>query len=277
MMSIITMMKDRNLINVLGIPMWLYLIWKGDLFYTLFILICCVLALGEFYSIMEKKGAQPLRWFGMGATVFIADYYYIQPIITPHQILGSIIFIILLILILELFSKNENSTINLAATFSGILYVPVLLGTAIDIRQYDLLMDTNLTFALVLSVWACDSAAFIFGTLYGEKKIMPTISPKKSWVGSISGALASIIVLYCFHYFGFLGEFFDLKDALVLGLISGVFGQLGDFTESLLKRDVGVKDSGTLLAGHGGVLDRFDSLIFACTMTYIYIHFFMLY
>tara|TARA_B100000519_G_scaffold98845_1_gene85874 strand:+ start:135 stop:965 length:831 start_codon:yes stop_codon:yes gene_type:complete len=273
MVNFFKMMKGRNLINALGIPGWLFLIWKGGLYYTIFILICCVLALGEFYSIMEKKGAKPLRWFGMGATVFIADYYHVQPIATGHQMLGGIILIIILIMLIELFSNNKNATLNIASTFAGILFVPVLLGTAIDLRQFDLLMNTNLTFALTLSVWACDSSAFIFGTLFGKKKIMPSVSPKKSWVGSISGAITSLLILYVFHNQGLLGDYFSLKDAMVIGLISGVFGQFGDFTESLLKRDVGVKDSGTLLAGHGGVLDRFDSLIFACPITYLYVHF----
>ena len=273
MVNFFKMMKGRNLINALGIPGWLFLIWKGELYYTIFILICCVLALGEFYSIMEKKGAKPLRWFGMGATVFIADYYHVQPIATGHQMLGGIILIIILIMLIELFSNNKNATLNIASTFAGILFVPVLLGTAIDLRQFDLLMNTNLTFALTLSVWACDSSAFIFGTLFGKKKIMPSVSPKKSWVGSISGAITSLLILYVFHNQGLLGDYFSLKDAMVIGLISGVFGQFGDFTESLLKRDVGVKDSGTLLAGHGGFLDRFDSLIFACPITYLYVHF----
>ena len=273
MVNFFKMMKGRNLINALGIPGWLFLIWKGELYYTIFILICCVLALGEFYSIMEKKGAKPLRWFGMGATVFIADYYHVQPIATGHQMLGGIILVIILIMLIELFSNNKNATLNIASTFAGILFVPVLLGTAIDLRQFDLLMNTNLTFALTLSVWACDSSAFIFGTLFGKKKIMPSVSPKKSWVGSISGALTSLLILYVFHNQGLLGDYFSLKDAMVIGLISGVFGQFGDFTESLLKRDVGVKDSGTLLAGHGGVLDRFDSLIFACPIAYLYVHF----
>ena len=273
MVNFFKMMKGRNLINALGIPGWLFLIWKGGLYYTIFILICCVLALGEFYSIMEKKGAKPLRWFGMGATVFIADYYHVQPIATGHQMLGGIILIIILIMLIELFSNNKNATLNIASTFAGILFVPVLLGTAIDLRQFDLLMNTNLTFALTLSVWACDSSAFIFGTLFGKKKIMPSVSPKKSWVGSISGAITSLLILYVFHNQGLLGDYFSLKDAMVIGLISGVFGQFGDFTESLLKRDVGVKDSGTLLAGHGGVLDRFDSLIFAFPIAYLYVHF----
>ena len=274
MISFFQMMKGRNLVNAIGIPCWLFLIWKGGLYYTIFMLVSCVLALGEFYSIMEKKGAKPLRWLGMGSTVFIADYYYVQPILTTHQMLGIIIFIVLVTSFLELFSGNKNPSLNIASTFAGILFVPVLLGTSIDIRQYDLLMSTNLTFALVISVWACDSAAFIFGTSFGTKKIMPSVSPKKSWVGSLSGLIASLLVFYFFQKQGLLGSFFEMKDALVIGLICGVIGQLGDFTESMLKRDVGIKDSGSLLAGHGGVLDRFDSLIFAFPSAYLYIHFF---
>ncbi len=274
MISFFQMMKGRNLVNAIGIPCWLFLIWKGGLYYTIFMLISCVLALGEFYHIMEKKGAKPLRWLGMGSTVFIADYYYVQPILTTHQMLGIIIFIVLVTSLLELFSGNKNSSLNIASTFAGILFVPVLLGTSIDIRQYDLLMDTNLTFALVISVWACDSAAFIFGTSFGTKKIMPSVSPKKSWVGSISGLIASLLVFYFFQKQGLLGSLLEMKDAIVIGLICGVIGQLGDFTESMLKRDVEIKDSGSLLAGHGGVLDRFDSLIFAFPSAYLYIHFF---
>ena len=156
------------------------------------------------------------------------------------------------------------------------MFVPVLLGTAIDIRQFDLLMSTQLTLVLVLSVWACDTAAFIFGTLYGKKKIFPSVSPKKSWVGSVAGLIAAMAV-FGFYYQDWLGSYFSLKDAIVFGLITGVFGQIGDLAESLLKRDAGVKDTGTLLAGHGGVLDRFDSLIFAMPLAYLYVHFIMHY
>ena len=271
------MMKGRNLVILIGIPTWLFLIWKGDIYYTLFILICMVLALGEFYTLMEKKGNKPLRWMGMASTVFIADYYYVQPAITPHEMLGGMILIVILTHIWELFSKKENSGNNIAATLTGILLIPVLLGTSIDIRQFDLLMSTQLTLTLVLAVWACDSAAFIFGTMFGKKKIFPSVSPKKSWVGSVSGFIAAMGVFLLFHYQGWLGSYFTLKDSIVFGIISGIFGQIGDLIESLLKRDAGVKDTGTLLAGHGGVLDRFDSLIFATPLTYLYVHFLMHY
>ena len=88
------MMKGRNLINAVGIPAWLFLIWKGGLFYSIFIFICTVIALGEFYRLTEHKGSRPLRWMGMASTVFIADYYYVQPSITAHELLGGMIFII---------------------------------------------------------------------------------------------------------------------------------------------------------------------------------------
>jgi phosphatidate cytidylyltransferase len=224
---------------------------------------------------MEKKGAKPLRWMGMCTSVFIADYYFVQPDITSHQVLGGIIVIVLLTVIWELFSDKENSGQNISVTMAGILFVPILLGTAIDIRQFDSLMGTQLTLALVLSVWACDSAAFIFGTKFGDIKIFPRVSPNKSWAGSIAGLIASLSVFYLFYHQGWLGDYFSIKDTIVFGIITGVFGQIGDFAESLLKRDANVKDSGTLLQGHGGVLDRFDSLIFATPLTYLYIHFLM--
>ena len=280
-MKLLYMIKDRILIYALGIPIWLFLIWKGEFYFTLFILICTVLALGEFYSITENNGAQPLRWMGMVSSVFIADYYYRRPDIILHEMqdgviaIGGIILIIILTCIWELFSEKENPGQNISATLAGILFIPVLLGTAIDLRQFDDWAGTQLTLTLVLAIWACDTVAFILGTLFGTKKIFPSVSPKKSWIGSISGLVASLGVFIAFHNQGWLGDYFSLKDAIVFGIITGFFGQIGDFLESLLKRDAGVKDSGTLLAGHGGVLDRFDSLIFATPLTYLYVHFLM--
>ena len=273
-MNIFSMMKGRNLINLIGIPCWLFLIWKGDIFYALFILIAMVIALGEYYYMMEKKGAKSLRWMGMISCVFIADFYYVQPKISSFDIIGVLILIILLILIWELFSTNNQSSINIAVTMAGILYIPVLLGTAINIRQFDSLMDTSITFTIVIAVWACDSAAFIMGSLFGDKKIFPSVSPNKSWIGSISGLIAALAISLLFFNQRWLGDVFSLNDAIAFGIIAGIFGQLGDFTESLIKRDVGVKDSGSLLSGHGGVLDRFDSLIFAMPITYLYIQIF---
>jgi len=267
------MMKGRNLIILVGIPGWLYLIWLGGYYYTFFILSAIILGLQEFYELAEKKNATPLRFIGFAIAVFIADYYHVQPEMTAFQFIGIFILIILIIFIWQLFRDTENPNENVALTMKGILYIPVMLGTAIAIRQFDQQMDTHITFALVTSVWACDSAAFILGSLWGSSKIFPRISPNKSWLGSLSGLIAAVLVFYGFQYYGVLGDIFTIKNALIMGLISGIIGQIGDFYESMLKRDAGVKDTGTLLRGHGGILDRFDSLIFATPTMFIYIHF----
>jgi len=270
-----SIMKGRNIVNLIGIPGWLLMIWLGGLYYSIFILLSMSLALGEYYSMAEKKGAKPLRWMGIVSSVFIVDYFYVQPELTSHDLIGVLILITFLIMIWELFSENNNSGLNIAYTLAGILYVSVLLGTSIDLRQFDSLMNTKITLAMVLSVWACDSAAFIFGINFGKKKIFPRVSPKKSWIGSIAGLCASLLTFYLFYHREWLGDIFVLTDVIVLGIIAGGIGQLGDFTESLLKRDVDIKDSSKILLGHGGVLDRFDSLIFASPATYLYIHFLM--
>ena len=269
------LMDGRKLVNALGIPGWLFLIWKGEIFYAAFILVVVVLGLGEFYNLTMKKGAKPLRWVGMVSSVFIIDYYYVQPSLTSHQIFGCIFLVIIITLIWELFSNKEEPIINILSTITGIMIIPLLLGTSVDLRQFDTLMNTNITLTLVISIWTCDSAAFLFGSFFGTKKIFPRVSPNKSWIGSISGFIGSVLVYFSFSKLGYLGDIFSLLDAIVLGIIAGLFGQIGDFSESLFKRDAGVKDSGKILKGHGGILDRFDSLIFATPITYLYIHFFM--
>tara|TARA_A100001015_G_C15005720_1_gene720565 strand:- start:30 stop:854 length:825 start_codon:yes stop_codon:yes gene_type:complete len=269
------LMNGRKLVNALGIPGWLFLIWKGEIFYAIFILVVVVLGLGEFYNLTMKKGARPLRWVGMVSSVFIIDYYYVQPSLTSHQIFGCILLVIIITLIWELFSNKEEPIINILSTIAGIMIVPILLGTSVDLRQFDSLMNTNITLTLVISIWTCDSAAFVFGSFFGTKKIFPRVSPNKSWIGSISGFVGSIIIYFSFYKLGYLGDIFSGLDSIILGIIAGLFGQIGDFSESLFKRDAGVKDSGKILKGHGGILDRFDSLIFATPITYLYIHFFM--
>jgi len=120
-------------------------------------------------------------------------------------------------------------------------------------------------------VWSCDTAAYAVGRAFGRTKLMPSVSPGKSLEGAIAGLLASIggallARLWFAHYLTAL-------DAVVLGALVGVFGQLGDLVESLLKRDAELKDTSTLIPGHGGVLDRFDSLLFAAPIVYYYLLF----
>lgn len=268
-----SMMKGRNIVVLVGGPLFISLILKGGVYFAVSIVVISAFALGEFYSILERKGAKPIRWMGMASTVFIADYFYVQPELSSHMIIGTIFLIIILTLIWELFSLKKNPSLNVASTFAGILIIPLMLSTAIDIRQFDYLMGTNITLCLILSIWSCDSMGFFAGTLFGTKKIFPEISPGKSLVGCISGLFASILSFLIFYELKLLGNHFSTFDVIIFGFITGFFGQIGDFVESMFKRDAGIKDSGVILAGHGGFFDRFDSMIFAMPLAYLYIHF----
>ena len=129
-------------------------------------------------------------------------------------------------------------------------------------------------FILVIffAVWITDSFAFIMGRQFGKKKILPSVSPNKTWVGSISGLLSSMLFIFLiFHYYNIFPSDFTFLNILVIGFITGFFSQIGDFLESYFKRQLEVKDSSNLLLGHGGFLDRFDSLFIVSIVMYIHL------
>jgi len=172
----------------------------------------------------------------------------------------------------EVFLYSESSTQNISFNLMGFVMIGCCLTESlINIRfAYNGFYYTLLLF---LSVWICDTFAYFFGSKFGKTKILPAISPNKTWVGSFSGIIGSFIVAFSFYYFDVI---FDLSyninmiDVVAISVITGIFGQLGDFAESIMKRQVNIKDSGTILLGHGGFLDRFDSIIFAAPLFYIY-------
>ena len=166
-------MKGRYLSILIGIPVWLYVIWLGGYYYTFFILSAIILGLQEFYEMAEKKNATPIRFIGFAIAVFIADFFHVQPEMTGFQIIGIFILTALILFIWQLFRHTDNPTENVALTMKGIIYIPILLGTAIAVRQFDEQMSTHITFALVISVWLCDAAAFVLGSLWGSSKIFP--------------------------------------------------------------------------------------------------------
>ncbi|KXK56872.1 MAG: phosphatidate cytidylyltransferase [Chlorobi bacterium OLB7] len=123
--------------------------------------------------------------------------------------------------------------------------------------------------AILVSIWTCDSFAYYGGRLFGKHKLFERVSPKKTWEGAISGAFGAVGAMLAMRALAL--PFLTVTDAIVMGLICGIFGQLGDLAESHLKRDAGVKDSSQLIPGHGGILDRFDSLLFVSPMIYLYL------
>jgi len=261
---------NRTLINVIGIPAILYLLWRGGLGFALFIFLVMIIGLDEFYRMNTNERQSPVKLTGYIFTGLMAAYYFWLPAITLLQGLSLLACFIIISLFIEMGRDKLNPTRNMGITVLGIMYVPVLLGSVIALRNLDTIYSTYFTVSMVVAIWICDSVAFIFGMKWGQKKIFPRVSPNKSWVGSIAGLVSTFIVFYVLRVQGILPDL-TLLDVAVFSIIAGFFGQVGDFAESLLKRDVGVKDSGKLLLGHGGVLDRFDSITFASPLTYAYI------
>lgn len=264
-------LKGRKLILLLGVPFGVICFYLGNPIFAIILTLIILAGLDEFYKMSEAKGASPNRIFGFIISIFICLSY--SGIYSHHQIsiLGFICLSVISVFIIEIINHKNEPLINISMTFMGILLIPCMLGSAIYVRQIDHVYNSNIVLTLFLSVWLCDTAAFFFGTKYGVKRILPLISPKKSWVGSIAGFLVALAVFYLSFYFKYLGDSISFIDSIILGIISGIFSQLGDFSESMLKRDVKFKDSGNLLRAHGGILDRFDSLLFSTPVIYIYL------
>ena len=263
--------NNRTIINVIGIPVITYLLWQGGLLFALFVLLVMMIGINEFYRLTTTKDQSPIKIFGYIFTIIFAGYYYMLPNRLTGEPLSYLLSTLMVILFLMEMRRNiKYSTKNIAITVLGVMYVPLLLGSLIALRNLDSAHSTNFTICMILSIWICDSSAYVFGLKWGKKKILPRISPNKSWVGSVAGLSSAFFIFFIFKEQGLL-PYISSIDILVLALISGFFGQAGDFAESLIKRDLGVKDSGTMLLGHGGVLDRFDSIIFSSPLTYTYL------
>jgi phosphatidate cytidylyltransferase len=263
--------SNRTLVNALGIPGILALLWVGGPFFGIFIGVVVLLAIREFLSMTKVDNSSLLNWIAYAGGIGFCIYFYFLPDLSMIQFMFILGPVMILGFILEMAKSTSNPTGNLAMTFFSILYIGGLLGSLIGIRNYDTIHSSFFTLSMVLSIWVCDSAAFYFGSKWGQKKILPKISPNKSWVGCIAGLCSSFVVYGLATQLNVLS--ITTMEMVLLSIISGIFGQAGDFAESLLKRHAGVKDSGTLLLGHGGVLDRFDSLIFASPLTFCYLYF----
>ena len=270
--------SSRTLVSLLGIPSLLAIIYLGDSFsnipiFSVFIGAVLFLGAKEIPPLSNSKKGQPVISI---LFIFLAllQIGRIPGIRWEIPIYILLIGIALTAMIVEIFRKKETPLLNISILVFSFVWLGLMLGSLSELRN---LPDIGfkITLALFLSVWICDTGAFFFGKKFGKKKILPDISPNKTWVGTIAGFISSMIFLLILNQSGYFPDIFSLVDVVVLGLITGIFGQFGDWAESLLKREANVKDTSNILAGHGGVLDRFDSLTFAAPLTLIYCTYFI--
>ena len=265
--------KPRTLVNLIGSPLLLSIIYFGGSIFTLFIFVVIFISTYEFNNMIKLKSfSLYLPIFYLVYLVSLCFYLFI-PI--SDNMFYIFFFTSLLIIIFSSFlNVKEKKLQNISYSLLAFFWIGILFQGAIYLRNLPEI-GFKVVFFMFLSVWITDSFAYIFGSKFGKAKILPKISPNKTWIGCISGYLSCavfIYLLYIYNYFTNSFYIFNLVDVMILGLISGVFGQAGDFFESYLKRSFSIKDSGTLLQGHGGFLDRFDSLSFVVPMFTYYFY-----
>ena len=267
-------MKKRVITGLWSIPLLAAAVWFSRPEYpfpwfTVLMAIWGLLAVFEFYKLAAGAKLQPLAYFGLVWTVLF--------IISPHfnddflRLTGQHLMLLLLTsaVVLPLLwllgrPKKEGAFLSWAWTLAGILYIGWLLSYLVALRGLD--DGRNWVFLALATNFGGDTSAFFVGRALGRHKLAPNISPGKTWEGTIAGVFGAIIVSLLFTMLIPI----SYAQAIVLGLLVSIFGQAGDLVESLLKRNMKAKDSGRLLPGHGGFLDRIDSVVFAGVVVYYY-------
>jgi len=261
---------------LLFIPCLFVITWRGGIFFLLLIDLVILLGMREFYQLMQAKGFRPYRALGVFCGLAFSWYVFRGGAAVSLVVTASL----LLIMTGELWRRTmDRSLVHIAVTVLGVMYVGwlgshlVMLRELPGVRGVDDHIGARLVFFTAAVTWAGDTAAYLSGVALGRHKLIPRISPNKSVEGAVGGLLgAALMGWLCAETFA---AFITPLTGALLGLVAGGCGMLGDLVESLIKRDVGIKDSATLLPGHGGILDRFDSLLFTAPVLYYYFHFFV--
>lgn len=261
------MLKKRLISALLLLPLLVVFVWFDQPlpWLTLFVAIWGVLAALEFFRIVAASKTAPLTYLGLIWTLLL--------ILSPHfdhgqltlPLLTSFMLVSLIWLVLRP-GKGEAFT-AWAWTLAGILYVGWFLSHIVALRGLDFGREWVL-FALFVT-FVSDSAAYFIGRTWGRHYLAPGISPQKTWEGAVAGAVAAIIIGPLLVWL--FGLPIDYGPAVILALAVSIFGQFGDLVESLFKRNMGTKDSGETIPGHGGFLDRMDSIVFAGIVVYYYV------
>lgn len=259
----------RILTAAVGIPLVLVVLYLGGWPFVTVVVIVALAAQWEFYDLAGKAGLKPLRVLGLMMGLAVALRHFL------HLWLGPIVLILSAVLVLCVLRRGDTRPIGTtSATALGVIYPTLLITSLVDLRfasgvEWSDPEAFYLTTSLLVLVWTTDTAAYFVGRAIGRRPLAPTVSPKKTWEGAVGGALGALVVAAILRMT--LLDFLAWPHVVVIALVCGILSQLGDLAESKMKRAVGAKDSGRLLPGHGGLLDRIDALILAVPVVYAYL------
>jgi phosphatidate cytidylyltransferase len=261
--------------SVVFIPCFIIITGSGGYHFLLLIGAVIFVGMWEFYRMMEMKGIRPYKLIGIMSALILSWYVFLW-----NGVYANVFLTVALVTLmcLEITRKEvKMATTHIATTILGVIYIGFLGSHLIMLREYPLRINldygygASFVFLAFVVTWAGDTGAYIVGSAIGRRPLVPRISAKKTKEGSVGGLLfaggAALVARETF------APYLELWQAVVLGLLAGIVGQFGDLFESLIKRDADIKDTSEMIPGHGGVLDRFDSLLFTAPLIYYFIRF----
>lgn len=240
-----------------------------------------VMATNEFYSLAHARNIEPAAVIGITSGGVLNAIVYSQGMSTAIDFLIAILIVVMLS---ELAKKRTEGVsgifANVGTTITGIVYIGLFGALLTAVRQRVGLTNVFhqdreaglFIIAILATIWICDSAAYFVGMSMGKHKMSKFVSPNKTWEGAIAGFVFAVATAAAARYIAL--PWLNLRVALGMGIVVGIFGQAGDFVESMFKRDAGAKDSSSIIPGHGGILDRFDSLLFSAPLIYLMLKYF---
>ena len=274
-------LASRFLVAVVAAPILLLAIYQRNPIYTWVIIFAASLvAMAELFAMTLTDRTDRLVSLILGALA-VAGFYWMHPLALPHHgawlmladsrhaVLGVAV---IAPLIYYLFRYGDIATVapRMAFTVFGIVYAGLLLTTVAELKRDGGAAGGDLVLFVLLVVWAGDTGAYFAGRFLGKHKLYPAVSPKKTWEGAFGGLAGSFLAAAGMKL-GRLDGVFNWADVVFLAIPGAALAQVGDLAESLLKRSVGVKDSGSILPGHGGILDRIDAVLFFAPYVFAYI------
>ncbi|OON94385.1 MAG: hypothetical protein ATN31_03655 [Candidatus Epulonipiscioides saccharophilum] len=257
----------RILTGLIGIPFVLWILISGSLVMQISGIILGSIAIMEYFRAIEKV-YNPMKIFGF----FLVIIYFIFLSFWMENYYIYISLVLLLPLIGSVLTYPKYTITDIATTIFGVLYVGLLFGLLVGIRN----LDNGLFWVILLFVctWGSDTSAYFVGKLFGKVKLAPELSPKKTVEGAIGGVIGSsiFVFIYCLIMQGLGQTMFNANQIFIIILVAcfaAILSQIGDLAASSIKRNVGAKDFGKIFPGHGGVLDRFDSVLLTTPFIYV--------
>jgi len=263
-------MKTRILTALILLPPVIYLIgWSPWWLFLGAVMLTVVLALHEYFRICRASGFQPLPALGYAGAVgtCLAQTWGVLGAPNPTAALLGLFILLTMALALLRNADLKQYLAGVAATVLGVAYIALPLSFFLLLRYRDAEAGPRWVLLLCLVIWSGDICAYLVGRTVGRHRLFARVSPKKTYEGAVAGLGGGLLVAWAFKYWWWKTA--DLGTVLLLAGLVAVAGQIGDFVESAIKRGAGLKDSGSILPGHGGMLDRIDALLFGAATLWL--------